>query len=174
MSVGGRRGAARQRSCQERLASERAAYFLYSVAAVSLLNGRICAVSQQFAAWRADFISRNLAMSLVNTSWSSNAQRAGMNGRPSRKRSVDCVAGMLGSKMLRGECGVPSAGRSNVQPERCGRRSRGGRGVWGTIRCRRAARQRVAQMGLAGAAQGYRRQCSSYWRSLISCNRPRR
>jgi hypothetical protein len=45
--------------------------------------------------------------------------------------------------------------------------------VGGTIRCRRAARQRVA-LGLGAAAQGYRRQCSSYWRSLISCNRPRR
>jgi hypothetical protein len=38
-----------------------------------------------------------------------------MSGLPNRKLSVDCAAGMLGSKMWRSGCGVRSAGRSNVR-----------------------------------------------------------
>jgi len=37
-----------------------------------------------------------------------------MNGRPSRKLSVDCVAGMPGSKKWRSGCGVRSVGRNEA------------------------------------------------------------
>jgi hypothetical protein len=99
----------------------------YSVTVRSILDGRLHELSQQFAAWRVDFISRNSAMSSVNARWFSNARRAAMSGLPSRKRSVDCAAGMLGSKMWRSGCGVRSVGRNNARRERCWRRSREGR-----------------------------------------------
>jgi hypothetical protein len=49
---------------------------------VPLLDEHTYEVLQQFAAWYADFISKNLAMSLVNTRWPSNVPRATMNGLP--------------------------------------------------------------------------------------------